>query len=201
MFHPIFCLRRLIYAFSIILFINYLAFQIMIMLFLSTLMLSYIVLFRPFHNPLLNFLEIVNEITLILCLECAAVFTDFVEDPYAKYYTGYAIIGIVGIDILINIIAMVKVGAQAIVVKVRKCRQNKKEKRTKKYSDTNLNSTSSALNLNETSQLQKREIRERDIVEEYLDDHQPPQDQKKHAQTIDWKSLLKHTNYKGNLDI
>jgi len=60
------------------------AFQLMLTLFTSTLVIAYTVFYRPFKDPTLNKLEIVNEMTFIFCQYCCFYFTDYSPDTDLK---------------------------------------------------------------------------------------------------------------------
>ena len=53
-------------------------FQIVVQLISSLVFFSYLVAFRPFDEKLVNFVEILNEGTILICSYLIFAFTDFV---------------------------------------------------------------------------------------------------------------------------
>ena len=65
-------------------------------------MVIFIQYVRPFKTDLKNNLEIFNELTIIACGYMLVVFADFVPDPDVKRHSGFAMLGIVGFNLLVN---------------------------------------------------------------------------------------------------
>jgi hypothetical protein len=71
---------------------------------LNSLYLIYILYVRPIIEGLKT--EIFNEICSLLCSVMLLIFTDFVDDPEIKFYSGYVFIGIYIINFLVNFIVI-----------------------------------------------------------------------------------------------
>ncbi len=58
---------------------------------------------KPFENPLLNRLEIFNELCIMGAAYHLFVFTPFVDDPEFQYKVGWSMIGVTVLNIVVNI--------------------------------------------------------------------------------------------------
>jgi hypothetical protein len=70
------------------------------------LLLLYIVDVRPLNSPFLNRMELFNEITLLCCSYFLFAFTDFVAEASTRYAMGWGFIGLIGMNVLVNIGAL-----------------------------------------------------------------------------------------------
>lgn len=95
-------MRRLILVLSTIVFNNYAFAQIIIFIFLSELNLIHLIFYKPYIEKYNNRLEIFNEFCIIIMGYQLVMFTDFVDDENTKYYSGYTLIGIIGLNFLFN---------------------------------------------------------------------------------------------------
>ncbi len=75
---PMFLLRRLIFAISIVYMGELPVFQILINVMFSLLYACFLIKVRPMNKGYLNILEIVNEITLLSTFYISLLFTEFV---------------------------------------------------------------------------------------------------------------------------
>lgn len=81
MFILIYLVRRFAFAATCVLLTNYPIVQIHLIFLQSILILSYIIYYWPFIHNGLNYLEVFNEVCIMLCMyPSLAVFTGFVED-------------------------------------------------------------------------------------------------------------------------
>lgn len=62
---------------------------------------------RPFKEKMVNFIETINELTILLCSYLVFTFTDFVDDASSQNLMGLVFIIVVGISIGINWIVLV----------------------------------------------------------------------------------------------
>ena len=78
---------------------------------------------RPFETPLLNNLEIFNEIAIYLICCCALILTNVlpINDPALQYRVGWAVILIVLVNILVNLLVIMSVSFKALRTKIMVC--------------------------------------------------------------------------------
>jgi hypothetical protein len=116
-----FLLRRLLFAISII-FMNYIPMLQIFTLFVSSVAtIIYLISYKPFDTPLLNRLEIFNELCLYLMSYPCMLFTDVsFEDAagapfssaYFKYNMGWIVVCGVLLNISVNMIIMLAMTVQ-----------------------------------------------------------------------------------------
>ena len=56
----------------------------------------------PMHEKINNFLEILNESTFLTLTYLNFLFTDFVADIDMRYNVGWAFLGVLGVNVIIN---------------------------------------------------------------------------------------------------
>lgn len=61
---------------------------------------------RPFTDR--NYIEMFNELMLLLTSSFLLVYTDFVKDPYTKYNFGWTLVGIMELTVMVNTILAAK---------------------------------------------------------------------------------------------
>jgi hypothetical protein len=66
----------------------------------------YITYVKPFEIPLLNYMEVFNEVCVLIATYHLFLFTDFVPDPELRYTIGWSIIGVTLINIIVNMLVM-----------------------------------------------------------------------------------------------
>jgi hypothetical protein len=69
---------------------------------------------KPFTNRILNFLEYLNEITILILTYHLIVFTDFVDDPNLRYSIGWSALILTAINILTNMLVMITYSAISV---------------------------------------------------------------------------------------
>jgi hypothetical protein len=106
MFIVIYLLRRFIFAATCVFLKDYPLAQIHSTFLQSILMLWYLLYYWPFVQHGLNYLEVFNEMCIMLCMYPAAgIFTDgtqFVSSD-VHYNAGWAFIGIIGFNVGVNL--------------------------------------------------------------------------------------------------
>lgn len=94
---------------SILLFVrNYPGIQIALLFYLSVLVQSYILLYRPFIKQTENYLQLLNEYMVTLYLIACFLVTDYIDETKIKEKAGWAIVGVifmVALGNFMNIIA------------------------------------------------------------------------------------------------
>lgn len=85
----------------------------------------YLLIVQPFKDPLMNFLEVLNEFCIYLCALFCLVFAGLVEDPHVFQDLGWAYIGVLGIQFAMNICFV-------IGISLREFERKKKSKKPRK---------------------------------------------------------------------
>jgi len=98
----LFVVRRLIICAAILLLTSYPWAQTIIFNVLALLQIAYLTSKRPFIDPGVNRLEIFNELCILGVGICFMTFTDFNQDPFSRYNVGYAGVGIICLNSLVN---------------------------------------------------------------------------------------------------
>jgi hypothetical protein len=78
-FNAFFVSRRFIYALTIVTMKSVQGIQVIFMMFQSIGILIYLIYVKPFQEPLLNRLEIFNELCILCTVYHLIIFSDFVE--------------------------------------------------------------------------------------------------------------------------
>ena len=68
--------------------------------------MAYLIRIKPFENPEFNYLEILNEYTFSILTIFMLIFSDYNNDPYAKYNYGWVFISILILNLGINFYGM-----------------------------------------------------------------------------------------------
>lgn len=98
----LFCLRRAAFAFTIVLGTDILILHLIVYLYSSLLMLSFLLGVRPFNQPILNKIEILNEFFSLGAFYIIIFFTDWVTDVDFRYLSGEIYMYAMSCSILIN---------------------------------------------------------------------------------------------------
>jgi hypothetical protein len=101
-----FLARRYVYAANCVLFSGSPIVQIFVQFFCCLLMLLYLADVRPLNSPFLNRMEIFNEVTLLCCSYFLFAFTDFVAEAGTRYMLGWGFIGLIGMNVMVNLGAL-----------------------------------------------------------------------------------------------
>jgi hypothetical protein len=107
-------MRRLIYALSIIFMVRVPVIQIFMQILLSSTHMMYVLQTKPFDSQFENFLELVNETTILVIMTSLLIFTDERIDSQITMTIGYILIGIILVNILMNISIVVYTNASFI---------------------------------------------------------------------------------------
>ena len=103
---PLFVIRRLLFVCSILYLDKHPQFQVMTMVFGSSLVLMWLGMKMPFESKLLNYLEIFNEICILCSLYHMFLFTDFVPSPFVRIDIGNTHIAVTSLCLLVNVIVV-----------------------------------------------------------------------------------------------
>ena len=115
----LFCLRRLVFAYTTTMH-GTIVFQVMINDFFSLGYLAYLLSVRPMVDSINNFIHIVNEVVVLVCIQMMFLYTEYVGDPALRYRFGFYFIYIVAADILVNLAVLIVVLCKDIYKVLRK---------------------------------------------------------------------------------
>jgi hypothetical protein len=106
------------------------------MVFHCVLLIIYLIKYPPFELNMLNKLEIFNELCILSAALHLFMFTDFTPDPEFQLEVGWSIIGVTTLNIIVNMIVMIratafkiKIGLLRLRAKLRMWRAQKKAKK------------------------------------------------------------------------
>ena len=73
---------------------------------MTLLMLIYLLHVKPYNDPKLTIQEVFNEITVLLSFYVLFTFTEWVWKQEVRYNLGWVQIGIIGLNLIVNITFM-----------------------------------------------------------------------------------------------
>jgi hypothetical protein len=119
--------KRFLIAFALIVLKNSFFFQFILITLTSLFTLGYFLIYKPFSTTHINFMEFMNEITLLACLYTCLLFTDYEPGENAaaqidKPQVGWFFITIVLTNLAINFCGILSVIAKFIIVLLRKAK-------------------------------------------------------------------------------
>ena len=82
----------------------------------------------PLEKTSMNYIEIFNESTILICGYIMPAFTDFLDNPDIKNYSGFAIISMVLLNLLVNIMLIIKEKIHDLIKTIRKLKERIKAK-------------------------------------------------------------------------
>ncbi len=98
----IFLGRRILFVLSALLLTEWPLVQLNLLYVQSIIVLVYLIHSRPFEDPLMNRLEIFNELSIMVVSYASLVFTGITENEEIMYQTGWVVIIAILINILVN---------------------------------------------------------------------------------------------------
>lgn len=131
LYNVIYMLRRLYIAVIATMFKDYSFFQVQAIVFHSLSVIIYTAWVRPFELPLMNTMEVFNEVCILLASCHLFVFTAFVDEPEVQYKLGWSLIAVSVINMLVNIGVMVKASLRELKLLIRKLLYKYREWRNK----------------------------------------------------------------------
>jgi hypothetical protein len=69
--------------------------------------LAYLGYVTPFNEPVINKLEIFNEVCILIICYHLFLLTDFIDNPETQYNVGWSLIFMTALNILMNLIIIV----------------------------------------------------------------------------------------------
>ena len=103
----VFLIRRLAFAYTICFVDKNITFQILVLDFLSTILLSYYICAKPMQDAINNFVHIFNEVIILVCAWSLFLFTDYVPDPLQRHSFGYYYLTFIAINFLVNLCVLI----------------------------------------------------------------------------------------------
>ena len=76
---------------------------------LSTFLLAYYISERPMKDAINNFIQIFNEVVVLLCTWLLFLFTNYVPDPVLRYDYGRKYTYLIGFNFGVNLLVLVSV--------------------------------------------------------------------------------------------
>ena len=106
-------LRRMMYTFIIVFWFEDTVEQVLVVLVINALQTCYIAHCRQNQLPLTNRVDLMNEVTIMLCTYCMMTFTGLVTSPEARYQMGWVFIVLVlGLMIGFNLVIVLRASLQ-----------------------------------------------------------------------------------------
>ena len=102
-YNVIFMARRLITALVLVLMCDFPIFQTQLLLVMSTANVIYMISFKPLSDKTQNRIEILNEVTIMLCCHCLDCFLNIAIPLEARDLVGWALMAFASVNIAINI--------------------------------------------------------------------------------------------------
>jgi uncharacterized protein YhhL (DUF1145 family) len=106
MYNVLYMLRRLLITFVATILKQDPYLQVQLIVLHSVFMIIYLTYVKPFELPLLNYLEIFNEYSILLATYHLFCFTGFVPDPEYQYQMGWSIIVFTILNMAVNVFIM-----------------------------------------------------------------------------------------------
>ena len=127
MFNSIFLFRRLIFAAILTHLSDYPIWQIFAFIPTTYVVLIFIGITRPFTMNALNYLELFNEMLILFVTVSLFCFTDFSASVEARYNYGWGVVGLLLLNILVQLIYIVYKSFMAIKQKLKQSCKRKQE--------------------------------------------------------------------------
>lgn len=102
-----FFLRRILFAALIVFCTSSIVLQIFLADILSTLMLIYFITTAPMNDPLSNWIQITNEIVVLVSVWLMFHFTEYVNDPATRYLLAFNFLYFIASVIIFNVVVLI----------------------------------------------------------------------------------------------
>ena len=107
-------MRRLAFAYTITYLNHTIVTQVLVIDLLSTSLLGYFVAGLPMADGLNNFVQVFNEVVILLCAWSLFLFTDYVTDPKQRHEFGQSYLYLVGFNFVVNFFILIAILAFSI---------------------------------------------------------------------------------------
>lgn len=121
----VFLFRRLLMALTITFLKFNLVTQVLCGVHFGLLMLSWLIIVRPFDSALKNYLENINEFLVLIMSYMGFLFSDYVESPIVRYRFGFFYLSLIALGLAINVLFMLYQIITDIIKTYRRWRHNK----------------------------------------------------------------------------
>ena len=125
----LFFLRRILFAALIVYCTSSIVLQIFLADILSTLMLVYFITVAPMNDSLSNWIQITNEIVVLVSVWLMFHFTEYVKDPATRYLLAFNFLYFIASDIILNIAVLIFTIIKKIYLSCRSCFANRRAKK------------------------------------------------------------------------
>ena len=98
---------------------------------MTTFWMGYSLSVKPFEDPAVNKIEVVNEMFYNLVLLLCFTFTSLLPDLGAREYTGFLFIGMILLMLAVNIGVQIKDSAKLLILRMKRCMMLYKHKKQK----------------------------------------------------------------------
>lgn len=128
-FNPlIFICRRLFFSLTVVFTPELVVLQLGVQLLLSTFIIAYLVMYRPYKDARMERLELFNEVTFVAMTYSLACFSDLVPDAETRSYVGYSFIAFAVINVIIHLFFVLKHTLTTLKNKIcRRCIRRQRE--------------------------------------------------------------------------
>lgn len=129
----LFFVRRILFAIGVIFMQDFPVIQIYLFILPTMAVLICLGQVQPLPSLIENRLELSNSFQILLISYCLLTFTKFVDDAGVRYNMGYAIVCLTCLNILYNLVYIVKDPLYRVKIRIKRCfvgcckRKNKKE--------------------------------------------------------------------------
>ena len=103
--------------------------QVNTSLFLTLIVIAYMLHVKPFAEPSMNKQEIINETSVLVASYLLYLYTEYVSDAEMRYNLGWVHVGILGINLLINLSIMARVTVMSCKLKFKRKAAMKRHKK------------------------------------------------------------------------
>jgi len=126
LFTSLFLIRRLLFAFCVVMIENVLV-QLFVTMYASLVLILFYAVVWPMNDTVNNVLQLGNEIFFIVCVHFMLVFTDYSTDPVKRNTIGYAYLFFLAVNIIVNVALI----AYTVVKKLQEAYRNRNKEPTK----------------------------------------------------------------------
>eukprot|EP00347_Sterkiella_histriomuscorum_P009028 403342805 len=114
--NPLHMIRRFIFAVTVVIGSDYPFVQIQILILTSLLIVTYLLLIRPFDSSKQNYLEFFNELCILSIAEVTPIFTKFADNSDNQYNLGWLIILLTLLNMGVNMSIMIYGSIQNLIM-------------------------------------------------------------------------------------
>ncbi len=107
-------MRRLLFAFIIVMCKSSIVLQVGLADFLSTVLLAFYLSVMPMTDGLNNFIQIFNEVIVLISIQLLFIYSNYVDDPIIRYKLAWYFLYMMAFDCAVNVLIMLYVIARKI---------------------------------------------------------------------------------------